>query len=76
MLENFSVDVYEMFWQVDGDRLNLMPSNYNDYPHKEVEIDVSGWNWKGDGPYVVNFVAKNQSGQTISEKPTTIYITR
>ena len=39
-------------------------------------VDVSGWNWNGNGPYVVNFVAKNSAGQVVAQKAVTIYIWR
>ncbi|HEX4104031.1 MAG TPA: CARDB domain-containing protein [Candidatus Paceibacterota bacterium] len=73
MLENMSVDNYSMYWQVDGGQLNAMPSNETDYPHKEASVDVSPWNWRGNGPYVVTFVAKDANGQTIGETSVSIF---
>jgi hypothetical protein len=65
-----------MYWQVDGDQLNEMQNNDTDYPHKEVLVDLSGWNWKNEGPYNINFVSKDLAGNTISQKSVNIYITR
>lgn len=68
-----TVETYNMYWQVDGGSLNNMPTNYADYPHKEVLVDFSGWNWKGAGPYVLTFVAKDQAGNVIGKKDVNIY---
>lgn len=74
MLTNASVDSYNMFWQVDGDALNPMATNMTDYPHKEALVDVSGWNWKGAGPYGLNFVAKDLSGNMLSQSGISINV--
>jgi hypothetical protein len=63
-----------MFWQVDGDRLNQMYTSFEDYPHKEAWVNVSGWNWRDNNLYLVNFVAKNKSGQTLGEKAVVISV--
>ncbi|MDQ3076440.1 MAG: hypothetical protein M3Q63_00075 [bacterium] len=76
MLEGLDVSQYSMFWQVDGDRLNEMQNNDNNYPHKEVEVDLSGWNWKAIGPYTINFISKNAAGEVISEKSADINVTQ
>ncbi|MBA3550587.1 hypothetical protein H0W32_00005, partial [Patescibacteria group bacterium] len=44
--------------------------------HKEVEVDLSGWNWKAIGPYTINFVSKNAAGEVISEKSADINVTQ
>lgn len=64
---------YEMFWQVDGGQWNWMDNNYQDAPHKEASVDVSGWNWKGNGPYTLNFIAR-KNGTVLSERSVQIYI--
>jgi hypothetical protein len=76
MLKNLAVSAYEMFWQVDGDRLNTMPTNEQDYPHKETLVDLSGWNWKNEGPYNINFVSKDFGGNLLSQRSIDLYITR
>jgi endoglucanase len=74
MLEGTTeLGTYTMYWQVDGGNLVLMNDNYADYPHKEASVDLTNWNWKGTGPYVVNFVAKDKNGQIISQTSRTIY---
>jgi hypothetical protein len=73
MIEGRNVESYEMFWQVDGDRLNGMYNSYEDYPHKEAWVDLSGWNWKGQGPYTINFVAR-QNSTTFASRSVNIYI--
>jgi hypothetical protein len=72
MLEGRDVSTYSMYWQVDGDRLNEMYNSDVDYPHKEAWVDVSGWNWKGGGPYNINFISKDSSGTTISQSSVNI----
>jgi len=72
-IPNLDVTNYEMYWQVDGDRLNQMYNSNEDYPHKEVWVDVTSWTWKGKGPYRLTFVAKNSSGGTIGSSSVDIF---
>ncbi len=74
MVEGKSTSEYAMYWQVDGGNLNEMYNSDVDYPHKETLVDLSGWNWKGAGPYTVNFVSKDTSGNMISQKSTELNI--
>lgn len=74
LLQNTDINTYTMYWQVDGDRLNDMYTSYEDWPHKEAWVDVSGWNWKGSGPYAVTFIAKNSSGNTMATRSISINI--
>ncbi len=76
MLQDLAVENYNMFWQVDSGGLVPMLSEYTDYPHKEASVDVSGWNWKDSGSYIINFVAQNMSGQTLSQKSININVAR
>lgn len=69
-----SVDSYNMYWQVDGGRLNSMFSSNSSTPHKEADIDITGWSWHGSGPYLLNFVAKDNGGNVLSSKSVKIYI--
>lgn len=64
---------YEMFWQVDGGTWNWMDTNNTDSPHKEALVDVSSWNWHGSGPYMVNFIAR-QNGAVVGQQSESIYI--
>lgn len=73
LVQNMALSSYSMYWQVDGGQLNLMADNYTDAPHKEASVNVSGWSWHGTGPYAINFVAKDQSGNIIAQKNVAIY---
>lgn len=68
------VSEYEMYWQVDGHDLVQMYNSDVDYPHKEFMTDLSGWTWKGEGPYNVTFVAKDHAGNVIAQKSVNIYV--
>lgn len=68
-----AISDYEMFWQVDGGSWVWMDNNSSDSPHKEALVEVGNWNWKGAGPYKVNFIAR-QNGTVISEQSVDIYI--
>jgi hypothetical protein len=74
IIENMALSHYAMYWQVDGGQLNAMQDSQQDYPHKESLVDLSGWNWRGSGPYTVNFVAKDGNGAVISQKSVQITI--
>ena len=73
VLAGQDVATYDMYWQVDGGTLVDMQTNATDAPHKEASVDVSSWNWHGGGPYLVNFVAK-QNGSVVGEHSVNIYI--
>lgn len=73
-LENTDLNSYDMYWQVDGGSLNAMASVNDANPHKEAMVDVSGWHWNPQHNYVINFVAKDKSGNVISSKSTTITV--
>jgi endoglucanase len=72
LVEGMPVEEYAMYWQVDSGQQNKMENNYTDYPHKEVSVDLSGWNWNSSKTYVVNFIAKDKSGNTIAERKVSI----
>ncbi len=74
LVPNVNVDEYDFFWQVDGGNLNPMPTNTQDYPHKESLVNVSAWQWRGAGPYKITFVAKDKSGTVIALADRTITI--
>ncbi|KKW42558.1 MAG: hypothetical protein UY92_C0006G0119 [Candidatus Magasanikbacteria bacterium GW2011_GWA2_56_11] len=74
LVEGLNVSDYTMYWQVDGGQQNLMPTNTADYPHKEVTINLGGWNWRGQGPYVLTFSARNAAGTVIATKQIPIYV--
>ncbi len=74
VVPELSVDSYDMFWQVDGGNLNPMPTNTQDAPHKEALVNVDSWSWRGAGPYVITFVAKDKNGTLIGKIDRTITI--
>jgi len=51
----------------------MFPSDA-DYPHQEAWVDVSSWNWRDSGPYLVNFVAQAPDGRVLREKAVNIMI--
>jgi hypothetical protein len=75
-IENMVLTNYTMFWQVDGGTLNPMVDSHTGGAHKEASVSVNGWTWRGNGPYLVNFVAKDRKGLTLAQKSVTIYIAR
>lgn len=74
LLTNSDVNLYDMYWQVDSGGLVLMPTDNTDYPHKQFDVDLSNWNWKGSGPYRITFVAKDKSGNVLGERSVDIYV--
>jgi len=74
MVQNIALPQYQTWWQVDGDRLNPMYDSAQDYPHKEAMVDLSGWKWKGNGPYTITFVSKDLGGDLISQKSVNINV--
>jgi hypothetical protein len=65
---------YVMYWQVDGGQLNLMNDSTVDSAHKEASVDLTGWTWRGTGPYTVNFVAKDQNGNLLVHRSVAITV--
>ncbi|GEM_PF-3240795 len=76
LMSDMPVGEYQMFWQVDGGQLVGMYDSYTDWPHKEAWIDVSEWTWRGNGPYTINFEAKDMGGQVITYRMIEITIAR
>jgi|GEM_PF-879714 len=74
--QNLLLQNYDMFWQVDGDTLNLMYNSSTDFPHKETWVDVSGWNWHPEGSYMLTFTVKDISGNSIASKNIPVRISR
>ncbi len=75
LLDNVGLSSYNMYWQVDGGQLNLMTNNLTDGSHKQSDVDLSSWHWQGPGgQYVINFVAKDLSGNVITQRSVTITI--
>ncbi len=68
-LSGAALSSYNMYWQVDNGTLNLM-SNGTDV--KQAYVSVTNWTWRGTGPYIVNFVAKDLSGNLLGQKSVSI----
>jgi hypothetical protein len=69
-----SLTNYSMFWQVDGGALNPMYDSFQDAPHKEAAVNVTGWSWQGKGPYQVTFVSKDAGGHTLGQRSVKLYV--
>ncbi len=74
VLSDTDLNAYNMYWQVDGDQLNQMGDSQQDAPHKEAWVDLASWNWNSSGPYHLNFLAKDFSGNLLGQTPIDIYI--
>lgn len=74
LVQDMPVTNYKMYWQVDGGSLNKMGDSYADYPHKESEVDVSTWTWKGSGPYSVSFKAVDNTGRFLAERKMSVMV--
>lgn len=74
IVKDTDIKNYTMHWQVDNGQLNKMEDNYADYPHKEIPVDLNGWNWQKSGKYTINFVSKDLQGKIISEKKVRIVV--
>ncbi len=73
-VQGAAVETYDMYWQVDSGARNIMPSSYDGYPHKKINVDVSNWKWRGNGPYTITYTAvSKKSGQDISTARLAIY---
>jgi hypothetical protein len=79
-LQDQPLDVYEMFWSVDGGQLNAMRDNREEGPHKEAHVDFDGWTWRDDrgryGPFLVTFTAKDHEGTIVRQKTISVYVAK
>ncbi len=74
VLADAALSSYTLYWQVGNGQLNQMQDSFDGYPHKEAWADLTGWNWDGQGPYTITFVAKNSAGTTLGTKSAVIYV--
>ncbi|MGH7141828.1 MAG: glycoside hydrolase family 113 [Minisyncoccia bacterium] len=74
MIDDTDVSQYQMYWQVGNGQKNLMQNNSTDYPHKESDVDLSQWNWEGNGPYPITFTAVDGTDSTIAQKTLNIWV--
>lgn len=79
-LENMALSSYVMYWSVDGGQLNLMSNSTAGGDHKEASVDLSGWTWRDAGtawgPFSVNFIGRDLSGNLLQQKAITIYVAK
>lgn len=64
-------DAYAMTWQVDSGQRNAMATVAG---AKEALVDVSGWTWKGEGPYRLTFRATDAKGRTVGTADVDVYV--
>jgi len=74
VIDGRDISLYDMYWQVDSGTLNKMGDGFNPIAHKESLVDMTNWSWNVSGNYVITFVAKDKSGQTISQKSVTLKV--
>lgn len=53
--ENYT---YATSWQVDGGEYHWMSDNTDGHIYEEDLVDVSGWWWRGRGPYKITFITR------------------
>lgn len=74
LLQGAALSSYKMYWSVDGGKQNLMANSQVDGPHKEAAVNVTGWNWRGIGPYTITFVARDLKNRVIAQANVAIYV--
>ena len=62
-LDGMATRQYTMTYAVDGRPAVSMPAKNSTY--MEARVDVSGWTWKGTGPYAVVFTATDRKGRLL-----------
>ncbi len=65
-LPGHNLDQYDMYWRVDGDKLNRMTDSQAGQPYKQADVFFGPWNWNPGSTYTVEFVAFDKSGTQIS----------
>jgi endoglucanase len=61
VLSNTPLADYAMTWSVDGDKASPMYDSYEGSAHKQADVQISDWTWKGAGPYTITFTAYSKS---------------
>lgn len=73
--ENYT---YVTSWQVDGGEYHWMRDNTDGHIYEEDFVDVSGWWWRGRGPYKITFITrefKERGEKIISQRTIDLYLT-
>jgi endoglucanase len=68
-LSNTPGGEYLMFWQVDDGQYNPMSGD----DLKTADVDLSTWDWRGRGPYVIQFVAQTTGGVELGKQSVQIF---
>ena len=79
LVDGLSLGSYAMSWSVDSGQPNPMYDSQTGGAHKEAQVDMSGWTWRGsdgNGPYVIAFTAKDMKGNVIAQKAVTVTLTK
>jgi endoglucanase len=73
-IPNKDLSTYKMYWSVDSGGQTLMYDSTVGGAHKENQIDMTNWTWKGSKAYVLNFIAKDATGRTIAQTNVPVYV--
>jgi hypothetical protein len=74
-LRGWDLDEYEVYWYVDDSREELMWNEWEDHPeHKGYVVDTWFWDWRGEGPYTVGFIAEDVRGRRLAERTVRVYV--
>jgi hypothetical protein len=74
-VRGYSLDEYEIYWYVDDSRDRRMWDEWDARPpHKAYLVDTWYWNWRGDGPYTVGFIAEDRYGREIAHRTVRVYV--
>ena len=74
VVNGWNVKDYTMAWSVDGGAESSMSTNYSDSPHKEVDVNVTGWNWQSSNNYVITYIARSNAGAELGKTSFTINV--
>ncbi len=70
-IKNIDPIKYTATYQVD-DKAPVTMDNSGSYKQSKVNFDT--WNWKGNGPYIIEFVARNLDGTVLDNIKTTLFV--
>jgi hypothetical protein len=65
---------YVISWSVDGGDPVWMSDSSEDLLNEIDVVDTTSWNWRGNGPYKVTFIAREFSGKILGQKSVDVYL--
>jgi hypothetical protein len=65
---------YVTSWQVDGGEYHWMSDNQQTHIQEQDLVDVSGWWWKGAGPYRITFISREFGGKILAQRSIDLYL--